>query len=247
MRKTLTTLWRGALDLIVPPSCWICEQSLSGDEPLCAACLDNLTVDNEPVCPRCASSLAPAAQTANICPRCLTEVFAFDRVVRLGPYDDARRAAILRAKYPGGEVFAEAVAPALTGALAKKLTGEKLDVVIPIPLHWRRRWQRGYNQSDILARALAAALNLSVNARGLRRIRYTPKQTTLDSEERRRNVRGVFRTGANCRVQGANVLLVDDVLTTGATADESSKVLKKQGAKRIIVAVVAHERPHSNK
>src|SRR5262245_760746 len=107
MRKTLMTLWRGALDLIVPPSCWVCRHPLAGDEPLCPACLVKLTVDDEPVCSRCASSLADATQVANVCPRCLTETFAFDRTVRLGPYDDVRRSAILRAKYPGGEVFAE--------------------------------------------------------------------------------------------------------------------------------------------
>lgn len=241
MRDTLTKLWRGTLDLVVPALCWRCEVPVDDGQSLCSSCHSLLTIDPDPVCPRCASTLAPAAAAANVCPRCMNESFRFDAVVRMGPYDDERRAAVLRCKKD--EVFAEAVAQPFALALSTHLAQFGAQIAVPIPLHWRRRWTRGFNQAEILARALASTLNLTHVPRALRRVRNTAHQSKQKPGERKANVRGAFVAGAKLDLGGKVIVLVDDVLTTGATAHEAARVLKTHGAKAVIVAVLAHESP----
>ena len=111
-------------------------------------------------------------------------------------------------------------------------------MLVPVPLHWRRRWLRGYNQSEALAHGLAARLRLPCGSCGLRRIRATPMQTSQTLAGRRDNVRGAFAAAPNVRTAGKTVLLVDDVMTTGATASEAARALKAAGARRVVVAVL---------
>ena len=105
-------------------------------------------------------------------------------------------------------------------------------------MHWRRRWQRGYNQSEALARGLAASLGLPLRSRWLRRIRNTPSQVHQSPTARRENVRGAFRAARGVRLDGLCILLVDDVVTTGATSSEAAKALRKAGARRVVVAAL---------
>jgi ComF family protein len=111
-----------------------------------------------------------------------------------------------------------------------------VDVVVPIPLHWWRRWRRGYNQSAALATGLTAVLGLPCRPSWLRRVRATSTQSSLPATIRRENPRGAFR--ASARVAGHSVLLVDDVLTTGATAHAAASALRKAGAARVVVAAL---------
>jgi ComF family protein len=166
---------------------------------------------------------------------------AFARAFRLGPYEGLLREIILRMKHAQGEGLAEVV-----GALWAKSSGPRLaeaaaDVVIPVPLHWLRRWQRGHNQSEALAQALADRLGLPCRPGWLRRRRATPKQTSQAPSARRDNVRGAFQASARSGLQGKAVLLVDDVLTTGSTAHEAARALRQAGAARVVVAVLAHD------
>jgi ComF family protein len=243
MRKPLTILWRGMLDMIVPPTCWMCTMPATDEASLCPVCVRRLTEESEPVCSRCASTLAPAAANANVCPRCLTESFAFDAVVRLGPYDDLHRALVLRMKHATGEVLAEAIAPLFARHIAPKLKSHQPNVSIPVPLHWKRRWSRGYNQSEILAGAVARFLQIDHWSAALRRLRNTDFQSKRNAAERRANVRGAFSAASGLALTGKTVILVDDVLTTGATANEAARILKARGAKAVVVAVLAHESP----
>src|SRR5439155_26567449 len=103
-----------------------------------------------------------------------------------------------------------------------------------------RRWQRGYNQAAVLARALASGLQIPCDERRLRRVRATPLQTAVAPSARRDNVRGAFRAAADPRLRGQTVLLVDDVLTTGSTASEAARALKQAGVARVVVAVLGH-------
>jgi ComF family protein len=116
----------------------------------------------------------------------------------------------------------------------------KADVVIPIPLHWWRKWQRGYNQSEALAEAIAQRLGLSHESRWLKRIRHTPHQTNLTAVSRRDNLKGAFRVKRRVNLKGKSILLVDDVLTTGTTASEAARALMDAGAVRVVVAVLAN-------
>src|SRR5436309_1496841 len=135
--------------------------------------------------------------------------------------------------------MAEAAGAIFAERIGCMLAGEHIDGVIGVPLHWHRAWRRQYNQGAILARMLAAATGLRLWNRSLRRVRPTPKQTGLTGPARRLNVRGAFRAKPN-RLRGQNILLTDDVLTTGATADAAAKALRDAGAKRVVVAVLSH-------
>jgi len=159
--------------------------------------------------------------------------------VRLGTYDGQLRELVLRMKIEGSEALSEAVGERWAGNICPKLAGNRIDLVVPVPLHWRRRWQRGFNQSELLARALAGRMGVPYQP-VLRRVRHTPKQTTLSPTARRDNVRNAFRVARTAEVRGRAVVLVDDVLTTGSTAHEAARALRDAGTVSIAVAVVAH-------
>jgi ComF family protein len=161
--------------------------------------------------------------------------------LRLGLYEDLRRQVVFQLKQARGEPLAEVVGQGFARRDAALLAGERLDLVMPVPLHWQRRWWRGYNQSAALATGIAEVLRLPCVQSRLRRIRATPFQTRQTLEGRRENVRGAFRCRG--RLHGRCVLLVDDVLTTGSTASEAAGALKAVGAARVVVAVLA--RAHS--
>jgi ComF family protein len=160
--------------------------------------------------------------------------------MRLGPYEGLLREVILRLKHSAGEGLAESVGRLWAIHSQSRFRELRPDFIVPVPLHWWRRWQRGYNQSETLARAVAAALRIPFRKSWLRRIRNTPRQVDQTATDRRTNVRGAFRSRLRPEARGKTILLVDDVLTTGTTASEAARALRAAGAARIVVAVLAH-------
>jgi ComF family protein len=177
---------------------------------------------------------------ADGCAACRDDAFAFDAAMRLGPYDGILRDLILVAKYGGGEAQADAVGRLWAGHHADRFRALGAGVVIPVPLHWWRRFRRGYNQAEVLSAAVARSLGMEHRPGWLRRTRPTASQVGLSKSDRRANVRGAFRAARSARLAGATVLLVDDVLTTGATASEAARALKAAGARAVYTAVLAH-------
>ena len=163
----------------------------------------------------------------------------FDRARAAGVYDGALRKAIHLFKYRGGLLFAKPLGQLLAGHGRRFLNVEAIDLIVPVPLHGRRLRQRGYNQSLELARHVAACWDIAVAPEWLVRNRETPQQTTLARQERSRNVRGAF-SWKGPALSGKHVVLVDDVYTSGATANECAGVLKKSGAGTIEVLTLAH-------
>ena len=206
----------------------------------CSSCRSALTTDPFPSCPRCAATIGPFAfaTLTDGCPKCWHSSFRFERVLRLGPYDGLLRDVILRLKHLSGDVLAELLGELWAERAEARLREVRADAIVPIPLHWRRRWSRGYNQSLALARGLAARLRLPCRPNWLRRIRYTPMQTAKAPSARQDNVRGAFR--ASPRVSpGATILLVDDVMTTGSTASEAAAALRAASVGRVVLSVLA--------
>ncbi len=237
----LRDLTRGLLHLLYPGVCHACARALPPEESrFCSTCRAALTTDPHCVCPRCASTVGPFAAAEGGCVRCRDESYHFERVVRLGPYEGVRRELILRCKHQTGETLAEVLGEIWLECAIERLRELKADVVVPIPLHWWRRWRRGYNQSEALARGLAAGLHLPILPHVLRRIRNTPHQTQQTPSARRDNVRNAFVARPVAPIAGKTVLLVDDVLTTGGTASEAARALRSAGANRVVVAVLAH-------
>ncbi len=234
----MRSILQGLLHLLYPGACHVCDVPLPpGAEPFCDACRKALTHDPHPQCPRCAGSVGPFAAVADGCLQCRGTSFPFDKVVRLGLYDGRLREVVLRMKHATGEGLAEVVGELWAACADTRLRDLGAEVIVPVPLHWRRRWRRGYNQSEALARPLAARLGLPCCPSCLRRVRHTPEQTSQSATGRHDNVRGAFRArGAGLR--GRIVLLVDDVLTTGSTAAEATRALRAAGARRVVVAVL---------
>lgn len=227
-------------DLFWPRRCHLCGVSLS-EEPtpdcFCPACLAALTTDPHDTCPRCAATVGPYTDTSDGCPACREAKFPFDAAVRLGPYDGRLREAILRAKQPGGEGIAETLGRVWATARRDELLTLRVDVIVPVPLHWRRRWGRGFNPAGAVARGVADILRLPLRPFAVRRVRPTPKQTGMSRAARLRNVSEAF--APLHPLPNARILLVDDVLTTGATATAVSRTLFAAGAAQVTVAVLA--------
>ena len=238
---SLRDLSRGFRELLYPSVCACCSTvAPEADGHFCPSCTATLTDDPHRTCPRCCSSIGEFTHTEKGCPQCRDERLQFDGSFRLGEYDGALRDLVLRMKSGAGEMLAECVGRLWAQRAEARFRAVGADVVIPVPLHWRRRWQRGYNQSEALSEAIAERLKLPHQPRWLKRIRHTPHQTAVSATERRENLRGAFRVSRGSNLKGKSVLLVDDVLTTGSTASEVAKAMKGAGAVRVFVAVLAH-------
>ncbi len=232
--------FRGFLDLIYPPVCNLCGEALAEEaDDLCDPCRRGLLSDFHSTCPRCAATVGPHSALTDRCLQCRDESFPFAAAVRLGPYAERWRDAVLRLKHGSGEGLAEALGRLWVRQAATSLKRLQAEVVVPVPLHWWRRFRRGYNQSEALARTLGRELGLPCRPRWLRRIRHTPLQTLQSPTARRENVRGAFRARRRPELAGRTILLVDDVMTTGSTCREAARALKSAGAGQVVVAVVA--------
>jgi ComF family protein len=239
-------LLAGARDLVYPGHCMLCGRSLPPtQEHFCGVCRVDALTDPHESCPRCAGTVGPFATPTGRCRTCRDESFAFERVVRLGPYDGLLREVVLRLKQQTAEGLAELLGAIWAEQAAARFAALHADVLVPVPLHWMRRWRRGYNQSAALSQGLSLRLRLPCQSSWLRRIRNTPRQTSQTLAGRKMNVRGAFRARGGAALKGRSVLLIDDVMTTGATASEAARALRDGGAGRVVVAVVARAQRQS--
>ena len=220
-----------------PASAAVCQQPLetSTHGLFCDACRRQF-VDADG-CPRCGVSVAAA--TADHCPKCRDQSAHFAGVTRLGPYAAALRTAVLAVKRPQRRALALALGDLLAEERAARLASWGLDAVLPVPMHWSRRLWRGANSPETIAERLAHRLGLPLAGHLLQRRRRTAPQAALPPTRRARNVRGAFRARPHADLAGARLLLVDDIMTTGATVNEAAKVLRQAGAAAVTVAVLA--------
>jgi ComF family protein len=235
-------LIRGLDRLVYPPDCLLCDLRCNPTDgiSICDACREEILNEPHHTCPRCCATIGPHTNLERDCPSCRGESYHFESAFRLGPYEGKLRDAILKMKHLPGEILAESLGALWAEREAVRFRESRFDVLIPVPLYWWRRLERGYNQSSALADALASQLRVAARSNWLRRVKPTPKQYTQSATARRENVKGAFRATRKCNVKNLRVLIVDDVLTTGATANEAAKVLMSAGAAQVSVAVLAH-------
>jgi ComF family protein len=225
------------LDLVYPPRCLLCGKAPPGRQRFCSACESGLFHDPHLCCPRCAARVGPFAVSDGSCPACRADAVPFLAAVRLGPYEGPLRDAVLLIKSNRHEGLAELLGERLAEIHAARLRALNLDAVVPVPLHWRRRLWRGYNQSAAIARGIGSRLRLPCRTWRLWQTRATVPQKSISSPTRRReNVKGAFAAAGT--LKGSRVLLVDDVMTTGATACEAARALRRAGAE-VGLAVLA--------
>jgi Predicted amidophosphoribosyltransferases len=237
---SLHRIWRGLVDLAYPPLCVLCREPVADPDSLCPACWSELQFIDGPVCVRCGLPFEIDAGPGTECGSCIADPPKFDKARAILRYDDASKKPVLALKHADRLDLVPAFAKWLDRA-GRELLAET-DMIVPVPLHRMRLWKRRYNQSAELARALSRRSGLPLEPLVLERVKPTPSQGTMPSAEaRRKNVAGAFLVPKPMRpaVKGRRVLLIDDVLTTGATASASARALKRAGATSVFVLALA--------
>ena len=227
------------LDLLLPPTCLGCGVSVDEQGRLCGSCWGSMTFLAPPACACCGQPFPHALPLAALCAACIAEPPPYRRARAVFRYDDASRGLVLAFKHADRTEAAPAFARWMARAGAELVA--ECDLVVPVPLHWTRLFRRRYNQAALIAKGLAEIANLPYRPDVLRRRRATPSQGGRGRAGRRRNVEGAFVVPLRRRSQlaGRNVLLVDDVLTTGATVTASARALLRAGAAAVDVLTIA--------
>lgn len=228
---------RGALKLLYPPHCYLCGRPLE-DGLLCPSCYAGLRrpKPDEPLCARCGAPLADPA--LDLCPECADRPWFFAEARSFGYYEAGLAELVKGLKFGGERALARELARYLFEAGGGFLA--RAEALTFVPLTRRKCRQRGFNQAELLARQLGRLTGLPVIP-ALAKVRETQEQTALGPEERRANVRGAFAPCGEARHEA--ILLVDDVYTTGATAEECSRALREAGYEEVFVLTVARTRP----
>lgn len=238
-----------AASVLFPAPCRLCENLLTRAKllPICDACLASFQSLPEKVCDVCGRPLAalPAVEGQHLlCPFCrgageTGKGFQFDRARSYAAYESVLVRAVVLLKYEQMEPLAQWFAERLADLVRRQGDTLAADVVVPVPLHRDRERERGYNQADLIARPLARLLRLPYRSVLLVRTRPRPDKLHLSLKERWETVRGAFAARPGSRVDNLRVLLVDDVMTTGATLDACARALRLAGAKSVAGLTVA--------
>ena len=226
------------IDLIYPPRCPLCGEGLAAQGGLCAACWQALAIPGEPACALCQRPFGEDAAQGTVCAPCLADPPRHDGIAAGTLYNEASRKLVLAFKH-GRRI---ALAPLLARLIAARLP--QLDgawLAVPVPLHRLRLWRRGFNQSALLAREIARLSGAELLVDGLVRRKATPVLGGLGSKARARTLSGAITVNRRraAMLKGTRVLLVDDVMTSGATSDACVAALKRAGAEQVIVACFA--------
>lgn len=234
----LTEALSPVVDAVFPPRCPLCGDAIAVQQGLCAECFADIEVPGEPCCSLCQRPFEIPQPDGSICGPCLQSPPRHDGIAAATLYGEGARKLILALKH-GGRI---ALAPMMAGMIARQ--APQVDaawLVAPVPLHRWRIWRRGYNQAGLLARGVAEARGAELSVDVLRRTKSTPMLGGLGRAARRRALSGAIQVAPKRRaaLKGRDVLLVDDVLTSGATSDACVSALKRAGAAQVMIGCFA--------
>ena len=226
--------------MFFPDECRICKLALNRwtRVPVCATCLASpAPLEAEHFCSCCHTPFINEypLDKHGVCAACRSGLRGFDRAACFGFYEGSLRSLIHLYKYAGMKPLARTLAGFMERAMD---ADQRFDAVVPVPLHWRKKWQRGFNQAELLARHISRRRHIPL-LQALRRKRPTAVQASLAVAGRRRNVAGAFAVLHGAALAGKRILLIDDVMTTGATASACAAVLKRGGAKSVSLLTLA--------
>jgi ComF family protein len=227
-------------NLIFPDDCRICEQPLTNITriPVCPACLAlPKPLQAEFFCRACRTPFVDdyPLDEYDLCTVCREGLANFDAAYSFGSYEGTLQQLIHFFKYAKVETLGQPLSRFLLQALPLEAN---FDLIIAMPMHWRKRWERGFNQAELLAAPVARRYGLPL-ANNLRRARYTRSQAGLTESGRRENLRGSFRLHRPERIKGKRILLIDDVFTTGSTLRAAAAILKSAGAAHVAALTLA--------
>ena len=229
----MNALLKSLIMFLYPAQCRYCGENLDPSDGyyICKSCWQQVEFIKRPYCETCGYPLDPLAALPDKVPSCdrCPENALFRKARFVADYDSAVGEAIRLLKYQGKIVMAKPLADLMIKAMPAFFGMEDYDCIVPIPLHKKRRRERGYNQVELIGRRLSSATGISMRTRSLIRTVNAPPQVGLSYEERLRNVRGHFDIPDPSELAGKRILLIDDVLTTGATVAESARVLIREG------------------
>lgn len=242
--------WNGivdsALSIVYPRQCPICSRDVPvvghrSWSDLCRDCRESLCPPDAVVCQRCAAPLGPHSVSTRKsgCIHCRRQRPRYYRAISLGRYEGLLRRVCLRCKDAGRERLVAHLAELLVELRAEALLQAAADLVLFVPHHWRRRLTREHNPAETMARVIARRLKVGLGESMVRKVVATRTLKRLSPVERQHEIRGSFAVSQDVAWRGLNVLLVDDIMTTGATANELSRCLKSHGVQRVTVAVLA--------
>jgi ComF family protein len=223
----LRSVARWALDFALPPRCAGCGTIVAEVHSFCTDCWKEIEFLGHSGCQICGLPLEATEQTT--CGACLARPPRIARTRAAVAYDDLSRGLAIRLKY-GRKV---AIARTMARYMAPLIGQGEDRLIIPVPLHRTRLWERGFNQSALVASELSRRLGIATDPLALRRVRRTPPLKGMSPLQRRRTVAGAFRVRDKKLVAGKTVILIDDVLTTGSTAEACARTLKRAGAARV--------------
>lgn len=232
------------LNLILPTQCKICNQPLERFEEkfICSDCWTKVELYSSPQCYQCGKGLADSLKHIQqpICRECKTEKRYFYQARPVGHYRGVLKESILLFKFGKKTALRKAMGNLLIDYLKTQIEMVKeIDLILPVPLHWWRKYQRGFNQSELLSVSISRYFQLRLLNNVLCRIKATIPQSALKRNKRLNNIKDAFVVKQPNKVADKTILLIDDVYTTGATVNECAKVLTKAGAKRVYVLTLS--------
>lgn len=227
--------------VVFPPHCMQCQAALSMRAPQqwCDECLRGLKGQSCAACLSCGAHLPQTSPFADGCAVCLKTRINFDAAISIGNYRGALQKVIREMKRASSESIAHQLGRVLAQCMGERAVGIEADLIVPMPIHWWKKLKRGFNASSIIADGISAALKIPQRKSVLRYSRLTQKQGTLSTQARIKNVQGAIRVKNPKSLVGRHIVLVDDVTTSCATANEATKALRKAGAKEVTLAVAA--------
>lgn len=216
------------LRIIYPQTCYFCGKICR--TPICRDCFEKVEYIKEPRCKKCGKPVRYAEQ--EFCEDCKKTEHAFEQGASLWLHKGPVSWSIYQFKYHNRRIFGEFYAKELWRLYGKLIKAWQIDVIVPVPLHWRRRRDRGYNQAEIIARHLGRLSGIPVNCKAIKRVRYTRPQKELNDKDRKKNLKEAFRVTRYWKKE-SKVLIIDDIYTTGNTIDSAAQELRKNGAEKI--------------
>ena len=234
-----TNLLHATVSLFYPPTCEGCGVDVGPKRYLCAECEERAPRIVAPFCTRCSEPYSGAIEGPFSCSNCADQTLHFDAAVAAYRARGIVRRLIHEFKYHQRLHLRHVIGDWLAAVLDDtRLSSRRFDMIVPVPLHPAKQRERGFNQAAVLAQSLSARMQVPMRL-ALERVRFTKTQTAFDRAERMENLRNAFRLRPAADVRGLQVLLVDDVLTTGSTLSECARVLKRGGASAIYAATAA--------
>lgn len=258
--STWRLLSRSVLGLVFPPKCAVCLDEITApqsvankggistlvEEWICEPCMSRLARYDLAACTLCAMPLPTSAAPANDsavpqvgCVHCSQEKLSFAEARTLGVYQTDLRTAVLQVKQLAHEPLAHALGRLLAQQIQHHPYSKPIDAIVPVPMHWLKRVTRGTNPAESIAQGVAAALKVPCFNDWLYLTRQVEKQGLLPPDKRRKNMRNAMASPAGLQLNDATVLIVDDVLTTGATASDAARALRAAGASTVFTSALA--------